>query len=65
MYQRFFAELKRRGVRRNAAVYGDAAFVVLQVSDLLEEGLQLPPAFPMAATRLALGGFPIAPLLVW
>ncbi len=44
-YQRFFAELKRRRVFRIAAMYGGAAFVLLQVADLLQEGLQLPSFF--------------------
>jgi TolB-like protein/Tfp pilus assembly protein PilF len=64
-YQRFFAELKRRRVFRVAAVYGGAAFVLLQVADLLQEGLQLPQAFLTASTWLALGGFPVALLLAW
>ena len=64
-YQRFFAELKRRRVFRIAAVYGGTAFVLLQVADLLQEGLQLPQSFLTTATWLALGGFPIALLLAW
>jgi TolB-like protein/Tfp pilus assembly protein PilF len=64
-YQRFFAELKRRHVFRVAAVYGTTAFVVLQVADLLQEGLQLPQAFLTGATLLALAGFPVALLLAW
>jgi len=64
-YQRFFAELKRRRVFRVAAVYGGAAFVLLQVADLLQEGLQLPQTFLTASTWLALAGFPVALLLAW
>lgn len=64
-YQRFFAELKRRRVFRIAAVYGGAAFVLLQVADLLQEGLQLPQFFLTASTWLALAGFPVALLLAW
>jgi len=62
-YQRFFAELKRRRVFRIAAVYG--GFVLLQVADLLQEGLQLPQLFLTASTWLALAGFPVALLLAW
>jgi TolB-like protein len=64
-YQRLFAEFKRRRVFRVAAVYGASAFVVLQVADLLQEGLQLPQAFLTVATVLALAGFPVALLLAW
>ncbi|MBK5098356.1 MAG: hypothetical protein JJE01_11275, partial [Gemmatimonadetes bacterium] len=64
-YQRFFAELKRRHVFRVAAVYGAAAFVVLQVADLLQEALHLPEAFLTGTTVLALLGFPLALVLAW
>jgi TolB-like protein/Tfp pilus assembly protein PilF len=64
-YQRLFAELKRRRVFRVAAVYGASAFVVLQVADLLQEGLQLPQAFLTVVTVLALVGFPVALFLAW
>jgi adenylate cyclase len=64
-YQRLFAELKRRRVFRVAAMYGASAFVVLQVADLLQEGLQLPQAFLTAVTVLALVGFPVALVLAW
>ena len=64
-YQRFFAELKRRHVFRVAAVYGAAAFVVLQVADLLQEGLRLPESFLPFITATALLGFPVAIALAW
>ncbi|MCL7959443.1 MAG: tetratricopeptide repeat protein [marine benthic group bacterium] len=64
-YQRLFAELKRRRVFRVAAMYGATSFVVLQVADLLQEGLQLPPGFLTVATVLALVGFPVALILAW
>ncbi len=64
-YQRFFAELKRREVFRVAAVYGAAGFVVLQVADLLAEGLALPDVVLRSATFLVLVGFPIAIILAW
>ena len=64
-YQRFFAELKRREVFRIAAVYGAVGFVVLQVADLLAEGLALPDVVLRAATFLVLIGFPIALVLAW
>ena len=64
-YQRFFAELKRREVFRVAAVYGATGFVVLQVADLLAEGLALPDVVLRTATLLVLVGFPIALVLAW
>jgi TolB-like protein/Flp pilus assembly protein TadD len=64
-YQRFFAELKRRRVFRIAAVYGGSAFVVLQVADVVAEGLNLSPGVLQAVTLLILAGFPIALALAW
>lgn len=64
-YQRFFAELKRRKVFRVAAVYGATGFVVLQVADLLAEGMELPSVVLKTATFLVLLGFPIAMVLAW
>jgi TolB-like protein/Tfp pilus assembly protein PilF len=64
-YQRFFAELKRREVFRVAAVYGAVGFIVLQVADLLAEGLALPDVVLRTATFLVLIGFPIAIVLAW
>ncbi len=64
-YQRFFAELKRRRVFRVMAVYGATGFVVLQVADLLAEGMGLPDVVLRTATFLVLIGFPIAVVLAW
>ncbi|MEJ2206044.1 MAG: hypothetical protein P8170_18265 [Gemmatimonadota bacterium] len=64
-YQRFLAELKRRRVFRAAAGYGAGAFVVLQVADLVGEGLRLPPTFLTAITVLALAVFPFVLVLAW
>jgi len=64
-YQRFFAELKRRRVFRVAAVYGGSAFVVLQVVDVMAEGLNLSAGVLQTVTVLILVGFPIALALAW
>ncbi len=64
-YQRFFAELKRRRVFRVAAMYGATAFVVLQVADLFQEGLELPQVFLRVVTVLSLLGFPVALVVAW
>jgi TolB-like protein len=64
-HRRFFAELKRRQVFRVAAVYGGAAFVIVQAADVLQEALRLPAAFLTSVTVLALLGFPLALVLAW
>jgi TolB-like protein len=64
-HQRFFAELRRRHVFRVAGVYGATAFVVLQVAELLGQGLQLPDTFLSVITVLAIVCFPIALLVAW
>ena len=64
-YQRLFAELKRRNVFRVAAVYGGTGFVILQVAELLADGLQLSPVVRQTITVLVLLGFPIAIVLAW
>ena len=64
-YQWLFAELKRRRVFRVMAIYGAVGFVLLQVADLLGEGLRLPEYFLPMVTALVLIGFPIAIVLAW
>jgi TolB-like protein len=65
LHKRLLVELKRRRVFRTAAGYGAGAFVVLQVAELLGQGLQLGPAFLTAITVLTLLGFPVALILAW
>lgn len=64
-YQRLFAELKRRKVFRVVAGYGAAGFIVLQVTELIADGLQLPPVVRTTITVAVLVGFPIAIALAW
>ena len=64
-YRRFFAELRRRKVFQVAGAYGAGAFVVLQVVDLLGEGLRLPDTVLTVVTVLAIIGFPIALVVAW
>lgn len=60
-----FSELRRRNVLRMVALYLGAAWVIMQVVDLLIERGPLPEALgPVALTALAIG-FPIALLLSW
>lgn len=58
-------ELRRRHVVRVAIIYAGAAFVVLQVVQLLGEGLDLPAWVFRAITLVTLAGFPIALILAW
>ena len=64
-YQQFFAELKRRKVFKVAAVYGAASFVLLQMADLLGQGLRLGDTFLPFITAIVLLGFPLALILAW
>ncbi len=64
-YQQFFAELKRRKVFKVAAVYGVAAFIILQVADLLGQGLRLGETFLPFVTAIILLGFPFALIMAW
>ena len=64
-YRRFLAEMRRRHVFRVAGVYGATAFVVLQVAELLGQGLRLPDTFLTVVTVLAIVCFPIALLISW
>ena len=63
--QRFFAELKRRGVFRAAAFYGPVAFVAIEVADLVFPRLALPEWTITAVVWLAILGFPVAISAAW
>jgi adenylate cyclase len=63
--QSFLAELKRRKVFRVAAAYGAAAFVAIQVADLIFPRLGLPDWTITLVVGLCLVGFPIAIVLAW
>ena len=60
-----FRELRRRHVVRVAITYAVSAFVILQVAQLLAEGLDLPGFVFRAVTFLSLLGFPVALVLAW
>lgn len=64
-YQRFFAELKRRRVFGTMALYGAAAFGVLQGIDILVDALRLPPSLTTIAALVAIAGFPLVVVLAW
>lgn len=64
-YQRFFADLKRRQVFRVAAVYGAAAFVVIQAADVIFPRIPLPEWTVSLVVWLAILGFPVAIAISW
>jgi hypothetical protein len=63
--QRLLSELRRRRVFRVAAVHLVAAWLVLQVGDVVVEPLRLPPWTLMLLIVLAGLGFPVALGLAW
>jgi TolB-like protein/Tfp pilus assembly protein PilF len=63
--QALFAEMMRRRVFRVMAVYGATSFVLLQVADLLAEGMGLSEQVLRVTTFAVLIGFPIAIVLAW
>jgi len=65
VYQRFFAELKRRRVFRVMAVYGAVGFILMQIVELLVPALLLPEWTYRFIALLLLLGFPIAIILAW
>jgi len=61
----WFDELKRRRVFRAVAAYGVAAWLLLQIIDVLSEALPVPDWTLTAATVALAVGFPVAALLAW
>ena len=65
VWQRYFAELKRRKVFRVMAVYGIVGWAVLQAMDLAVPALLLPEWSYRLVAVLLLAGFPVAAVLAW
>jgi TolB-like protein len=61
----FFEELKRRNVFRVGAAYAVAAFVVLQLLDVLGEILELPAWGGKLILAIIVAGFFVALLVAW
>ncbi|NND44686.1 MAG: hypothetical protein HKN58_05145 [Xanthomonadales bacterium] len=61
----FFEELKRRNVVRVAVAYGVAAWVLLQVADLVLENIEAPPWVIQALMLVVLLGFVAAVVIAW
>lgn len=60
-----FAELRRRNVFRVAIAYGVAAWLLLQVTDIVAPILQLPDSIPRIVLFLLVIGFIPAVILAW
>jgi TolB-like protein/Tfp pilus assembly protein PilF len=65
LYQRFFADLKRRKVFRVMGVYGAIAFGLIQVVDIVLPRLGLPDWTVTFVVWLCVLGFPAAVVLAW
>jgi TolB-like protein len=63
--ERFWQELKRRKVIRITTVYAAAAFIILQLVDIIAQPLQLPSWTLTFMIILLCAGFIIAVLLTW
>ena len=61
----FFTELRRRNVLRVAFVYLVAAWLILQVADLIVPILNLPEWSSKLIFLLLILGFPISLILAW
>ena len=60
-----FSELRRRNVHRMAALYMAAAWLVMQVVDVVEGKLPLPDWMGSAVLAVLAVGFPIALIISW
>jgi TolB-like protein len=63
--RRFLTELKRRNVYKVAVVYSAAAWMLLEVADLISPRLGLPEWTVSLVLLLSALGFPIAIILAW
>ncbi len=61
----FAVELRRRHVFRAAAFYAAAAFVALQLADIVFPTLNLPDSATRLVLAIAILGFPLALILAW
>ncbi len=61
----FLGEIKRRKVFQVAVVYAVVTWVLVQIIDVVNDPLSLPPWFDTVAILLLLLGFPLAMILTW
>jgi tetratricopeptide (TPR) repeat protein/TolB-like protein len=64
-FSRFLMELKRRKTNRVLVMYAAAAFVVLQLADILIGGLSLPGWVMTLIIIIVATGFPVAVIFSW
>jgi tetratricopeptide (TPR) repeat protein len=64
-FSKFWQELKRRNTDRVIVAYAAIAFVILQLSDLLEDSLLLPGGTTAFITLILGIGFPIVGVFSW
>lgn len=62
---KFLDELKRRNVFRVGFAYAITAWLLLQLTEVLQELLELPPGLGKVVVAALLLGFPIALLFAW
>ncbi len=62
---RLFEELKRRNVFKVALLYLVAAWLILQVADVLFDALELPASWLRLVLALLVLGFPLAVIFSW
>ncbi|MEN8202628.1 MAG: hypothetical protein ABFS28_08540 [Bacteroidota bacterium] len=61
----FWAELKRRHVIRTVAIYAPAAFIILELIDIITPALSLPPWTITLTVIILASGFPVIIVLSW
>ena len=61
----FFGELKRRNVVKVAVLYWVAAWLILQVADVVFGALELPAAWMRLVLAILVFGFPVVLILSW
>jgi serine/threonine-protein kinase len=64
-FSRFLMELKRRKTDRVLVMYAAAAFVILQLADILIGGLSLPDWVMTLIIIIVATGFPVAAIFSW
>jgi adenylate cyclase len=61
----FFAELKRRHVYRIAVYYAAAAWLLVQIADVIVENFNIPDRYMQLLIVCAVLGFPLALVFTW
>ncbi len=64
-FSRFLQELKRRKTDRVLVMYAAAAFVILQLADILQGGLSLPGWIMTLIIIIVATGFPVVAIFSW